>query len=379
MQSELLGFDFFAIDWHAHLLTARDWMLPRLAQSLLQLLAVGVVLVTARGALRFVKNRFAARTKTRIDDILVMMLTRCVLLSVTFWGLWRLALIWEQPGLAKILVTAWIVAFSLPISRFLTDLLKLSGERLTGNAVTRLDDTALPWLNRSVQFLVIGIAVMIGLTELGINIAPLLAGASVAGFAVSFAAKDALANIIAGILLVLDRPFQVGDRIELWGTPADQAPWGDVTEIGLRATKIRTTDNITVIIPNSIIMQRDIVNWTAGDESVRLRIPIGIAYDAPSEKAKAILVRIASESPDVLPQPAPVAIIRRFGDSSVNLELRVWVRDARQRRAAEDWITDRVKQAFDKEGIEIPYPKRDLYIKSVPDSMARHGDGDDRS
>lgn len=376
MENEILGFDLSSIDWRAYLDTARDWVLPRLLQSVLQLLAVGVVMLVAWWTLRQVKKRVTARTRTHVDDILLMMMTRCVMLSIGFWGLWRLASIWDQPALGQVLLTVWIVTFSLPISRFVTDLLKIFEERVVAHTVTRLDDTALPWVNRIVQFLIVGIAMMIGLHELGINITPLLAGASVAGFAVSFAAKDTLANIISGILLVLDRPFQVGDRIELWGLPQEQAPWGDVIEIGLRATKIRTTDNITVIIPNSIITQRDIINWTAGDDSVRLRIPIGIAYDAPSEKAKGILIRIASECPDVLEAPAPVAIIRRFGDSSVNLELRVWVRDARQRRAAEDWITDRVKQAFDREGIEIPYPKRDLYIKTMPGAVRPESGGE---
>lgn len=377
--SDFLGFDLAKIDWDTLLQTARDWVLPRLAESLLLLLTALVLLLASRWLLRRLHDRFAKRTKTQVDDILLMMVTRCLSLSIGFWALWRLCSIWGQDELARIVVTVWIVAFSLPVSRFVADILKIFEERVVASTTTHLDDTALPWVNRTVQFFIVGIAAMTGLHELGINITPLLAGASVAGFAISFAAKDTLANVISGVLLVLDRPFQVGDRIELWGAPVEQSTWGDVVEIGLRATRIRTPDNITVIIPNSVITQRDIVNWTTGDPSIRLRIPIGIAYDAPAEKARAVLLRVAGECAGVLAEPAPVAIIRRFGASSVDFELRVWIDDARQRRAVQDWITDRVKRAFDAEGIEIPYPKRDLYIRSMPGANVLPGHGGEKS
>ncbi len=189
------------------------------------------------------------------------------------------------------------------------------------------------------------------------------------GVALSFAAKDTLSNLIAGILLIVDRPFDVGDRIEIWGAPAGQANWGDVQEIGIRAVKIRTTDNIMIIIPNNEIMRRDIVNWTASGETVRLRVPIGIAYDADIERAKALCVQAATECEDVKRAPEPVCILRAFGASSVDLELRVWLRDARRRRAADDWMTERIKVLFDENDIEIPYPKRDLYIRQAPETL----------
>jgi small-conductance mechanosensitive channel len=128
-----------------------------------------------------------------------------------------------------------------------------------------------------------------------------------------------------------------------------------------------------IIIPNSVIMQRDIVNWTASGASIRLRIPIGISYDAPPAKAKALCLEAAAACDGVLKTPEPVCILRSFGDSSVNLELRVWLSDARERRAIDDWITDHVKTLFDANGIEIPYPKRDLYIKSMPEGRSLSG------
>jgi small-conductance mechanosensitive channel len=206
-------------------------------------------------------------------------------------------------------------------------------------------------------------AVIISLDLLGLNVVPFIAGAGVAGVAIGFAAKDTLSNLIAGILLIIDRPFEVGDRIEVWSAPAGTATWGDVIDIGLRATKIKTTDNIVIIIPNNEIMVRDIINYTTITEKIRLRINIGIAYDADMQMAKDIILNVADSAEWVAKEPPPVVVVRNFGDSSVDLQLRGWIDDARKRMRTISTITDRVKTAFDEQGIEIPYPKRGIYIK----------------
>jgi len=138
-------------------------------------------------------------------------------------------------------------------------------------------------------------------------------------------------------------------------------------EIGLRATKIRNPDNVIVVVPNNEIMRRDIVNYTASGPDIRLRIPLGISYDADVELAKRLVLEVARETPGVKEAPDPKVIVRSFGESSVNLELRVWISDARRRRDIADDITGRVKTAFDRHGVEIPYPKRDVYVRTVGD------------
>jgi small-conductance mechanosensitive channel len=158
----------------------------------------------------------------------------------------------------------------------------------------------------------------------------------------------------------------VGDRIEVWAAPVNSATWGDVVEIGLRATKIRTTDNLIIVIPNNEIMRRDIVNYTASGSHIRLRIPVSIAYNADAEQAKAVAHRVALETEGVMAVPEPQVLIRNFGESAIDLQVRVWIADARQRRAIADHITDKLKREFDRAGIEIPYAKRDLYIRAMP-------------
>jgi small-conductance mechanosensitive channel len=203
---------------------------------------------------------------------------------------------------------------------------------------------------------------LLALDVLGINVVPFVAGAGVVGIAVGFAAKDTLSNLIAGVLLIMDRPFEVGDRIEVWSAPKNSATWGDVIDIGLRATKIKTTDNIVIIIPNNEIMMRDIVNYTTISEDIRVRIPIGVSYDTDINKAKAVILDVAKTPEWVVKDPPPVVVVKAFGESSVDLELRVWIKNARRRIHTISYVTDKVKEAFDRERIEIPYPKRDITI-----------------
>ncbi len=115
-------------------------------------------------------------------------------------------------------------------------------------------------------------------------------------------------------------------------------------------------------------MRRDIVNYTASGSHIRLRIPIGIAYDADEPLAKELVLRVARETEGVKEAPEPLVIVRGFGPSEVRLELRVWIKQARERRAIADSITGRVRELFQEHGIEIPYPKRDIYVRSVAGS-----------
>lgn len=236
--------------------------------------------------------------------------------------------------------------------------------KLAEKTATSLDDVILGLFKKFSGVIIYVTGIILALDVLGLNIMPFVAGAGVAGIAIGFAAKDTLSNLIAGILLIIDRPFEVGDRIEIWSAPKDSATWGDVIDIGLRATKIRTTDNIVIVIPNNEIMMRDIINYTTVTDEIRVRIPIGIAYDADVKKAKEIIKNISLELDWVMHDPPPKIVVRSFGDSAVNLQARVWIKEPRRRIDTISYITDRVKEVFDQEGIEIPYPKRDIYIKT---------------
>lgn len=267
------------------------------------------------------------------------------------------------PILEKIFYAFMIVLFALFINSMVKDLVPYLEQVLSSRTKTNIDDVIFDLIKRFSAIIIFTTALILALDVLGVNVMPFIAGAGVAGIAIGFAAKDTLSNIIAGVLLLIDRPFEVGDRIEVWSAPANSATWGDVLDVGLRATKIQTTDNIVIVIPNNEIMKRDIINYTTITSEIRVRISVGIAYDADIKKAKAIIRRVSLELDWVMKDPPPKIVVKGFGDSAVNLEARVWIREPRRRMDTISYITDRVKEEFDNEGIEIPFPKRDIYIK----------------
>ena len=362
-------------DWWAGVV---DYVGPRLMPSLVAIVVAGLLYLVAGWVLRRVERRLAKRTKTDLDDQFVRSLRKAIRLTVVAWAVAQLVGEWvpgvDESELAegsdamairaqKWVWGVWMVLIFIPVSNFVGQLLRVFEGRLMARTDTALDETALPMVNRFVRVLVMALGVLLAMSHLGLEIAPLLAGAGVVGLALSLAAKDTLSNLIAGVLLIMDRPFQVGDRIELWNAPNETGTWGDVIEIGIRATKIRNPDNLVVVVPNNEIMQRDIINYTMSGQDIRLRIPFSVAYESDIERAKVLLIQAALEVEGVKPDPKPIVIVRGFGPSEVNLQLRVWILEARNRRRIADEITGIALDGFAREGVEIPYPKRELYIR----------------
>lgn len=276
----------------------------------------------------------------------------------------------------EIFYAACLLLIAVPVKRFADILINYLEKEVASKTETKADNIVFGLLNKLSGVIIYSTAVILALDTLGINIVPFVAGAGVAGLAIGFAAKDTLSNMIAGVLLIVDRPFEIGDRIEVWSAPAGSSTWGDVLDIGLRATRIRTTDNIVVTIPNNEIMNRDIVNYTILSTRIRVRINIGIAYSADIRQAKDTLVAVAREIPWVSASPAPKVVVRNFGESAIGLQLRVWIDDARKRMDTISEITDRVKTAFDRRGIEIPYPKREIIIQRRQDTAGQRREPD---
>ena len=368
--SSLLGWWNDAVSY-----SATRWL-----PSLTTLLLAGLAYLVGGWILRGVQRRFAAKTETDLDDELIHAIQRVFRMTVVAWVLWQILDTWVPVLGAKNndgqwipyetqphdwVWGIWIGLVFIPLSRFVGHLMRSFETRvLARSSETALDETALPMINKFIRFTVIATGALLAMTHLGVQIAPLLAGAGVVGLALSLAAKDTLSNLIAGVLLIMDRPFQVGDRIELWNAPRETGTWGDVIEIGLRATKIRNPDNLVVVVPNNEIMQRDIINYTMSGEHIRLRIPFSCAYESDIERAKMLLREAAAQVPGVQMDPEPIVIVRGFGPSEVNLELRVWIQEARNRRRIADEITEKAMLKFHAGGVEIPYPKRELFIKT---------------
>ncbi len=315
-----------------------------------------------RQVLKFIEKRMKKINLIEIQEQLFKIFRKALFYALVLVagsyiiGLLNIAL------LEKIFYALFVILFAGPSKNFLIVTIRYLQSRVAHKTDSKIDDIVFDLLIRFADFIIYAVAIIIALDILGINVMPFIAGAGIVGLAIGFAAKDTLSNLISGILLIIDRPFEVNDRIEVWSAPAGSATWGDVIDIGLRATKIKTTDNIVIIIPNNEIMRRDIINYTIISEKIRVRINIGIAYDADLQKTKNVILQVAQTTEGVADDPPPKVVVRNFGESSVDLQLRVWIHDARKRMDTISYITDKVKEAFDREGIEIPYPKRDIFI-----------------
>jgi small conductance mechanosensitive channel len=207
-------------------------------------------------------------------------------------------------------------------------------------------------------------ALVMAAAQLGVDVTAALAGISVAGLAVGFAAQDSLANMIAGFLIFWDKPFMDGDFVSV------QGQYGKVVEITLRSTRIRTLENTYVVIPNKNIIDNVLVNHTKHGE-IRINVALGIAYKESIPDARRVLLEAASSVPGVLASPAPDVVCTELGGSSVNLEVRVWVKDAAIEKPTYVRVLEASKLALDAANIQIPYPHLQLFIEQIEDRVLR--------
>ena len=223
---------------------------------------------------------------------------------------------------------------------------------------TTLDEKIAFSARKIIKFVFIVVLAMIVADHYQIPISKLWAMAGIGSLAVALAAKDTIANMISGVIILFDRPFYIGDRIEL----AD-GTFGDVIDIGMRSTKILSFDNTIYIIPNAELSMQRITNHTYPDIKLKVAHTIGVAYSSDLEKVKRILNDILNNHPSVLKDPPWGVWFTEFADSSLNLFIRYWISDYRQKLDIIDQINMEIKRRFEEEGIEIPFPQRDVHIK----------------
>jgi small conductance mechanosensitive channel len=200
--------------------------------------------------------------------------------------------------------------------------------------------------------------------QVGINVTAALAGLGVAGVAIGFAGQDLLSNVIAGFTIFMDKPFRIGDFIKV------QDQFGDVTNITMRSTRIRTNRNTFVIIPNKKIIDEVVVNHSKHGET-RVDVPVGIAYKESIPEARRALLEAVSGMDHVLADPAPSIVVKELGGSSVDLLVRVWISDASREVSVFYAVMETSKLALDAAGIQIPYPHLQLFWDDVQERVVR--------
>ena len=250
----------------------------------------------------------------------------------------------------KALIAVAILFVGKFVVRKLTDLAALAMRK------SKLDETLISFSEDVLFALGIVFVVIAALNQLGIDTTSLAAILAAAGLAIGLSLQGSLSNLAAGIMIILFRPFKVGDYIEAGGTE------GDVEDISIFTTIFITKDNKKVIVPNNEITSGIITNYSAKRKR-RIDLVIGVGYDDDLAKTKKVLTKVVSAHKDVLKTPELQVAVAELGDSSVNLVVRPWVKTNDYWDVRFD-LTEQIKVALDKEGISIPYPQRDLHIVS---------------
>lgn len=207
------------------------------------------------------------------------------------------------------------------------------------------------------RYVLIILGFFLAISALGIDLSKVTILAGALGVGIGFGLQNIVNNFVSGLILLFERPIQVGDSVQI------QNLTGEVRRIGLRSSTLRTADGAEVIVPNANLIQDSVTNWTLSDNSRRVEVAVGVAYGTEPQKVITLLREVAAKKREVLKDPEPVALFVSFGDSSLNFVLRCWLVQA------ENWVTTRseifvsVHDALRDAGIEIPFPQRDVNLK----------------
>jgi len=265
--------------------------------------------------------RFTAFTATDLDDRILERVTPPVSLLVILSGLYFAISYLPLPEKTHIISSGAVFVVNIVILTNITyritdEMLKWYSCRVAENTGVGLDRQIVPLLEKLVSIFLIGTALIITLKHFDYDILSLVTALGIGSLAIGMAAKDTLANMISGFTLMIDRPFRIGDRIQLTG-----GQWGDVVDIGLRSTKIKTVENTLLIIPNSELCNSTVINMAFPDVRAKVRITVGVTYDSDVNMIKKLLVDIALSVSEVEREPQPEAFFASFGDSSLNMSL----------------------------------------------------------
>ena len=309
--------------------------------------------------------RVTRRTATSADDHLVEYLTHPLVLTTVTLALMLAVSAYRFPDglkqatlsmLATILLFSWLRA-GMRTARVVLELIASNRGRFEV-----VQERTIPVFSMAIKILLVGLAAYIFMLIWGINPTAWLASAGVIGIAVGFAAKDTLANLFAGISIVADAPYKIGDYVVL-----DTGERGKVTHVGMRSTRILTRDDVEVTIPNAVIANAKIVNESGGPwVKHRIRVPVGVAYGSDVDRVCQLLEETAMAHPSVVKQPAPRVRMRAFGASSLDFELLAWIDHPELSGLVRHELLIVIYKALNENGIVIPFPQTDIHLRSMP-------------
>jgi small-conductance mechanosensitive channel len=213
-------------------------------------------------------------------------------------------------------------------------------------------------LLRVSHYVIVIIGALVAFQFVGVDLGGLAVIFGLLSVGIGFGLQNITSNFISGIILLFERPIQVGDRVTVGDTE------GDVTAINIRSTTIQTLDNISIIVPNSEFISSNVTNWSHGDPKIRLTVDVGVSYHSDLDAVIQSLQEVAAEHPDVLSQPKPDVLFRGFGDSAWNMTLRAWIRSPKRHHTIRSELNCAIVRRFRERGVEIPFPQQDVHVRS---------------
>jgi len=319
-------------------------------------------------------KRVTRFTTSTLDDVIFAALTLPITLSIVAGGIWYtlLALVPDpigRRGPAGLMATVLVLVWSRAANDIAQDVLAWLSQNQERFSIVQ--PRTMPLFEISSKTLIYGSAVYFLLLAWNIDVTAWLASAGVAGLAIGFAAKDTLANLFAGLLIIADSPYKLGDYLVMDGTTR-----GRVTHIGLRSTRLLTRDDVEVTLPNSVMVNSQITNQSGGpDESMRVRCAVEVAYSSDLEFVRDVMMRVADAQSLLIREPPQRRVrvrFRSFEASGIRVEVLGWVSRPEDRGRAVDGLVTGIHRAFGEADIEIPFPQLSLHT-------VRPEDGDDEA
>lgn len=344
--------------------------LGEIGQAALILVAAAVVgwlflLLINKGIIRFTRH-----TRSQLDDaiinalrlplmlIIVLIAIRAALARLTF-----LPEAWGEP-LSGGFFVLYLVVIYLLVYRLIRNLTNWYAVDIATRTETPLDDQILPFFQRISLILLTIVAFIVLFGHFDINVSAFITTLGITSLAIALAAQATLSDTISGFVIMVDRPFRIGDRIEI----LDLDTWGDVVDIGLRSTRILTRDNRMVVIPNAVIGKSLIVNHSYPDTRYRVQTHVGIAYGADIETARQVMIEAVRAQDWVMKDERIEALFLEFGDSALVFRVRCWIKNYVETRRIMDKLNTTLYDALNRAGIEIPFPQQVLHIQDSQSS-----------
>jgi MscS family membrane protein len=344
-------------------------------------IAIGIIIIAASWCigkiLKFLLNIFGkkilTKTKTTLDDRIIDVLRKNVSLISVIIGIYlslskfKTAILPDADTIQHVfeyLSIAFYIIIVLVVARLVSRLIEATFEwymdEVSRKSEINVTATIAPLTNKIVSIVIFLTGVMIILEHFGISIGSLLVSLGVGSLAIALAAQDTLANMIAGFVIMIDQPYRVGDRIQL---PTGET--GDVSEIGLRSTRILNFDNNLVVIPNSDMIKARLINYSYPEINIRAFVDVTVNYGTDIIKTREILLKLASGNTDVMKDPAPEVFVTDLGQSGVVLRLNMRTDNFKKKWTVETTLREQIHKTFCESNITIAVPHHVVHLANA--------------